>query len=159
MLHCIHSPFLFIVWISSFLLTICSECYSCLSCTLSGFTNQILHVAWIVRSLWELTGKKNAEKWWFHAVRKAFCWQCLGVDVNTVKRFFCCRIFLVVPEMVEQRYKVKCHQTERICAHAPLKCSNNPVSKLAVSVNPLRAVMADFTSQVASKVITCFVDS
>lgn len=64
---------------------------------------QIRSCIWLGLTVWELTGKKRLWVW-----EKPFVdseWLC--VEVNMVNRIFRCRSLFVVPEMLEQRYKVK----------------------------------------------------
>lgn len=121
--------------------------------------NPVLHMAW-TDHLSQQKKKKNLKN-----AMVSCCEKSLFVDSEMsscrreqVNKFFRCRILFVVPEMLEQRYKVKFYQ--RVCVlFSPLLRQQSSQQVSSLPVNPLCAVTADFISQLVLKVITCFVDS
>lgn len=98
---------------------------------------QIKSCMWLGLTIGELTEKKsNLKNAIVSCCEKSLLLtqKCVRVDMNTVNRFFRCRILFVVPEMLEQRYKVKFYQ--RVCVRfSPLlrQQSSQQVSSLAIN--------------------------
>ncbi len=95
---------------------------------------------------------------WFHAVSKAFCWLR-----NVLVLTWTWRIGFSTVEF--SLWFLKCLNRDtksnfiKECVRLTLLRQQSSQQVSSLPVNPLCAVTPDFTSQLVSKVITCFVDS